>query len=160
MVGVAVTMGSEFTWSRAVVQNAGEGFRLNVDVVKDEFARGDSVLNLSLRYTQALITQITQTAVCNRLHHLDQQFCRRLLASLDRLPGNELTMTHDLIASCLGVWREGVTQAAIKLQRAGIIHYSRGRITVLDRAGLEAASCECYSVVKREYNRLLPNRSH
>jgi len=160
MVGVAVAMGSGRTWNRAVVQSAGEGFRLNSGVVKDEFSRGGPVLNLLLRHTQALITQITQTAVCNRLHCLDQQFCRRLLASLDRLSGDELIMTQDLIASILGVRREGVTQAAIKLQKAGIIHYSRGHITVLDRAGLEAASCECYSVVKREYDRLLAARSH
>jgi CRP-like cAMP-binding protein len=156
MAGVAVVMGSELTWSRAVVQSAGEGFRLDADVIKVEFARIGSVVNLLLRYIQALITQITQTAACNRLHRLDQQLCRRLLASLDRSSSDELTMTHDLIASSLGVRREGVTQAAIKLQRAGIIHYSRGHITVLDRAGLEAASCECYSVIKREYNRLLP----
>lgn len=156
MAGVAVVMGSELTWSRAVVQSAGEGFRLDAGVIKVEFARIGSVVNLLLRYIQALITQITQTAACNRLHRLDQQLCRRLLASLDRSSSDELTMTHDLIASSLGVRREGVTQAAIKLQRAGIIHYSRGHITVLDRAGLEAASCECYSVIKREYNRLLP----
>ena len=158
MVGVAVIMGSTVTWSRAVVQSAGAGFRLSSGVVKDELAQTGAVSNLLLRYTQALITQITQTAVCNRLHCLEQQLCRRLLVSLDRLSGDELSMTHDLIASSLGVRREGVTQVAIKLQKAGIIHYSRGHITVLDRAGLETLSCECYSVVKREYDRLLADR--
>lgn len=157
MVGVALVTGSDLTWCRALVQSAGEGFRLKCDVVKEDFARSGPVLNLLLRYTQALMMQITQTAVCNRLHCLDQQLCRQLLVNLDRLSGDALAMTHDLIASTLGVRREGVTQAAIKLQRAGIIHYSRGRITVLDRDGLERRSCECYSVVKREYYRLLPH---
>jgi CRP-like cAMP-binding protein len=158
MVGVAVVMGSHLTWSRALVQSAGEGFSLNCDVLKEELARSGPVLNLLLRYTQALITQITQTAACNRLHCLDQQLSRQLLVNLDRLSGDALTMTHDLIASTLGVRREGVTQAAIKLQKAGIIHYSRGRITVLDRHGLEMRSCECYSVVRKEYDRLLSPR--
>ncbi len=155
MVGVGAFMGSEHTWCRAVVQSAGEGFRLNSNVVKAEFSRTGPAFEVLLRYSQALMTQIMQTAVCNRLHCLKQQFCRRLLASLDRSSGDDLSMTHDLIASTLGVRREGVTQAAIQLQRDGIIRYSRGRITVLDRARLEAASCECYSVVKREYDRLL-----
>jgi hypothetical protein len=160
MVGVAVVMGSDLTWSRAVVQSAGEGFRLKSSVVKAELGRTVAVRNLLLRYIQALMTQITQIAVCNRLHCLDKQFSRRLLVSLDRLSSEELTMTHGLIASALGVRREGVTQAAVKLQKAGIISYSRGHIAVLDRPGLEAASCECYSVVKREYDRLLADRSH
>jgi hypothetical protein len=159
LVGVGAVMGSDHTWCRAVVQSAGEGFRLDSNMVKAEFARtGGAAFDVLLRYSQALMTQI-QTAVCNRLHCVKQQFCRRLLASLDRSSGDDLSMTHDLIATTLGVRREGVTQAAIKLQKAGIIRYSRGRITVLDRAGLEAASCECYSVVKREYDRLLAERS-
>ena len=160
IIGVAVVMGSDRTWSRAEVQSGGDGFRLNVRVMKDELARTGPVLSLLLRYTQALITQITQTAVCNRLHCLDQRLCRRLLVILDRWSSDELAMTHDLIANALGVRREGVTQAADKLRQAGIIHYSRGHIAVLDRAGLEAASCECYSVVKREYDRLLVDRWH
>jgi CRP-like cAMP-binding protein len=155
IVGVSLFMGGESTPSRAVVQSAGEGFRLSSDAIKDEFKRAP-VLHLLLRYTQALITQMSQTAVCNRHHSLDQQLCRWLLLSLDRLSGLELVMTQELIANMLGVRREGVTEGALKLQKAGLIRYSRGRITVLDRAGLEARSCECYAVVKKEYDRLLP----
>ena len=155
IVGVSLFMGGESTPSRAVVQSAGEGFRLTSAAIKEEFKRAP-VLHLLLRYTQALITQMAQTAVCNRHHSLDQQLCRWLLLSLDRLSGNELVMTQELIANMLGVRREGVTEAALKLQKSGLIRYSRGRITVLDRAGLEARSCECYAVVKKEYDRLLP----
>jgi CRP-like cAMP-binding protein len=156
MVGVALFMGGESTPSRAVVQSAGEGFRLRAQDMKDEFNRSGPVLHLLLRYTQALITQMAQTAVCNRHHSLDQQLCRWLLLSLDRLSGNELVMTQELIANMLGVRREGVTEGALKLQKAGLIRYVRGRITVLDRPGLERATCECYAVVKQEYDRLLP----
>jgi CRP-like cAMP-binding protein len=155
LVGVALFMGGETTPSRAVVQSAGLGLRMSSRVVKDEFKRS-AVLHLLLRYTQALITQISQTAVCNRHHSVDQQLCRWLLLSLDRLQGDELVMTQELIANMLGVRREGVTEAALKLQGAGLISYARGRIKVLDRKGLESRSCECYSVVKREYDRLLP----
>ena len=155
LVGVSLFMGGESTPSRAVVQSAGQGFRLASPTIKEEFSRAP-VLHLLLRYTQALITQMSQTAVCNRHHSLDQQLCRRLLLSLDRLPGNELVMTQELIANMLGVRREGVTEGATKLQKAGLIKYARGRITVLDRAGLERSTCECYDVVKREYDRLLP----
>ena len=157
IVGVSLFMGGESTPSRAVVQSAGEGFRLRAAAIKEEFKRAP-VLHLLLRYTQALITQMAQTAVCNRHHSLDQQLCRWLLLSLDRLMGYELVMTQELIANMLGVRREGVTEAALKLQKAGLIRYSRGRITVLDRTGLEALSCECYAVVKNEYDRLLPAR--
>jgi Mn-dependent DtxR family transcriptional regulator len=139
-----------------VVQSAGKGFRVRAAFMKEEFDRSHLVLHLLLRYTQALITQMAQTAVCNRHHSLDEQLCRWLLLSLDRLPGNELVMTQELIANMLGVRREGVTEAALKLQRAGLIRYARGRITVLDRKGLERRSCECYLVVKDEYDRLLP----
>jgi len=156
MVGVALFMGGESTPSRAVVQSAGEGYRLKAQDMKDEFNRSGPVLHLLLRYTQALITQMAQTAVCNRHHTLDQQLCRWLLLSLDRLSGNELVMTQELIANMLGVRREGVTEGALKLQNAGLIRYVRGRITVLDRPGLERATCECYAVVKQEYDRLLP----
>ena len=155
IVGISLFMGGESTPSRAVVQSAGEGFRLPARVIKEEFNR-TPVLHLLLRYTQALITQMAQTAVCNRHHSLDQQLCRWLLLSLDRLPGNELVMTQELIANMLGVRREGVTEAALKLQHAGLIRYARGRIAVLDRAGLEKRTCECYGVVKSEYDRLLP----
>ena len=158
LVGVSLFMGGESTPSRAVVQSAGEGFRLTAKNMKDEFNRAGPVLHLLLRYTQALITQMSQTAVCNRHHSLDQQLCRWLLLSLDRLQGNELAMTQELIANMLGVRREGVTEGAIKLQDAGLIKYSRGRISVLDRAGLEKRSCECYAVVKKEYDRLLPHQ--
>jgi CRP-like cAMP-binding protein len=157
IVGVSIFMGGESTPSRAVVQSAGHGFRLQADTMKHEFDRAGPVLHLFLRYTQALITQMAQTAVCNRHHTLDQQLCRWLLLSLDRLRGNELVMTQELIANMLGVRREGVTEGALKLQHAGLIRYARGHITVLDRKGLEKRSCECYAVVKKEYDRLLPN---
>jgi CRP-like cAMP-binding protein len=149
-------MGGETTPSRAVVQSAGYGFRLKAQVLKDEFGRFGPMLHLLLRYTQALITQMSQTAVCNRHHSVDQQLCRWLLLSLDRLPTNHLTMTQELIANMLGVRREGVTEAAGKLQQHGVIEYSRGNITVLDRPKLEKLSCECYAVVKKETDRLLP----
>ncbi len=157
IVGISLFMGGESTPSRAVVQSAGKGFRLNAKQIQDHFKRAP-VMHLMLRYTQALITQMAQTAVCNRHHTLDQQLCRWLLLSLDRLSGNELVMTQELIANMLGVRREGVTESATKLQKAGLIQYSRGRIAVLDRAGLEQRSCECYEVVKKEYDRLLPER--
>ena len=157
LVGVSLFMGGDSTPSRAVVQSAGRGFRLKSKVLKTEFALGGAVMHLLLRYTQALITQMAQTAVCNRHHTLDQQLCRWLLLSLDRLPGSELRMTQELIANMLGVRREGVTEAALKLQDAGLIRYARGRITVLDRRKVEKRSCECYAVVKTEYDRLLPD---
>ncbi|WP_207884738.1 Crp/Fnr family transcriptional regulator [Pseudomonas sp. 30_B] len=156
LIGVAVFMGGESTPSRAIVQSAGSVFRLSGQRIKDEFNRHGEMLQLMLRYTQALITQMSQTAVCNRHHSIDQQLCRWLLLSLDRLPSNQLTMTQELIANMLGVRREGVTEAAGKLQKLGVIEYSRGRITVLDRARLEELSCECYAVVKKETDRLLP----
>jgi CRP-like cAMP-binding protein len=159
MVGISLFMGGESTPSRAVVQSAGEGYRLKASALKREFARGGQLQHLALRFTQALITQMSQTAVCNRHHSLDQQLCRWLLLSMDRLPGNQLSMTQELISDMLGVRREGVTQAARKLQEKGIITYARGHITVLDRPQLEARVCECYSVVKREYDRLLPESS-
>nr|WP_235566368.1 Crp/Fnr family transcriptional regulator [Methylibium sp. Root1272] len=158
IVGVSLFMGGGSTPSRAVVQSAGLGYRLAADVMKQEFNRAGPVLHLLLRYTQALITQMAQTAVCNRHHSLDRQLCRWLLLSLDRLQGNQLSMTQELIANMLGVRREGVTEAALKLQKAGLIRYARGRITVLDRPGLEQRTCECYAVVKKEYDRLLPDR--
>ena len=158
LVGISLFMGGGSTPSRAVVQSAGDGFRMPAQDIKKEFKR-TAVLHLLLRYTQALITQMSQTAVCNRHHSLDQQLCRWLLLSLDRLQGNELVMTQELIANMLGVRREGVTEGALKLQAAGFIKYSRGRITVLDRRGLEQRTCECYEVVKREYDRLLPART-
>ncbi len=155
ILGISLFMGGNTTPSRAVVQSAGHGFRLKAELMKDEFGRFGSTMHLLLRYTQALITQMAQTAVCNRHHSIDQQLCRWLLLSLDRLSSNELSMTQELIANMLGVRREGVTEAAGKLQDAGLIHYSRGRITVLDRPGLEARACECYQVVKNESDRLL-----
>jgi len=158
VVGIALFMGGETTPSRAVVQSAGQGYRLRASAIKEEFNRSGPVMHLLLRYTQALITQMAQTAVCNRHHSLDQQLCRWLLLSLDRLNGNELAMTQELIANMLGVRREGVTEAVLKLQRLGLIRYARGHITVLDRAALEARVCECYAVVKKEYDRLLPHR--
>ncbi|WP_298620513.1 Crp/Fnr family transcriptional regulator [uncultured Zoogloea sp.] len=158
IVGISLFMGGETTPSRAVVQSAGRGLRLRAPAIKDEFNRSGPMMHLLLRYTQALITQMAQTAVCNRHHSLDQQLCRWLLLSLDRLSGNELVMTQELIANMLGVRREGVTEAALKLQAAGLIRYARGHITVLDRAGLEARTCECYAVVRKEYDRLLPSR--
>ena len=156
IVGISLFMGGDSTPSRALVQSAGRGFRLAAHLMKAEFNRAGPVMHVLLRYTQALITQMAQTAVCNRHHSLDQQLCRWLLLSLDRLPGNELVMTQELIANMLGVRREGVTEGARKLQEAGLIRYARGRITVLNRKGLEKRSCECYSVVKKEYDRLLP----
>lgn len=158
IVGISLFMGGESTPSRAVVQSAGWGFRLRAQIIKDEFNRSGPVMHLLLRYTQALITQMAQTAVCNRHHSLDQQLCRWLLLSLDRLKSSELVMTQELIANMLGVRREGVTEAALKLQTAGLIRYTRGRISVLDRPGLEARTCECYAVVKKEYDRLLPDQ--
>ena len=156
IVGISLFMGGESTTSRAVVQSAGHGFRLKAQVIKEEFNRAP-VLHLLLRYTQALITQMAQTAVCNRHHSLDQQLCRWLLLSLDRLQGNDLVMTQELIGNMLGVRRESVTEGALKLQRADLISYERGHISVLDRQGLERRSCECYAVVKKEYDRLLPD---
>ena len=156
IVGISLFMGGGSTPSRAVVQSAGRGLRLKAQMMKDEFNKNGPVLHLLLRYTQALITQMSQTAVCNRHHSLDQQLCRWLLLSLDRLQGDELVMTQELIANMLGVRRGGVTEAALRLQEAGLIRYARGHITVLDRAGLERRTCECYSVVKKEYDRLLP----
>jgi CRP-like cAMP-binding protein len=156
VVGVSLFMGGETTPSRAVVQSAGYAYRLEGAVLKAEFNRAGALQHLLLRYTQALLTQMAQTAVCNRHHSLDQQLCRWLLLSLDRLPSNELIMTQVLIANMLGVRREGVTEAAVKLQQAGLIHYSRGHIVVLDRPGIEARTCECYAVVKTETERLLP----
>src|SRR6266446_2261482 len=148
LVGISLFMGGETTPSRAVVQSAGNGYRLNAFVLKREFAMGGAFQYLALRFTQALITQMTQTAVCNRHHLVEQQLCRSLLSSLDRLTSNELSMTQELIANMLGVRREGVVAAARNLQRSGIIEYSRGHITVLDRSRLEAHVCECYAVVK------------
>jgi CRP-like cAMP-binding protein len=156
LVGIALFMGGETTPSRAVVQSAGEGYRLSASVLKKEFERGGPLQHLLLRYTQALITQMTQTAVCNRHHAVDQQLCRWLLLSVDRLASNRLVMTQELIANMLGVRREGVTEAAGKLQAEGLIEYSRGKITIIDRPRLEARVCECYAVVKKEYDRLLP----
>ena len=155
VVGFALFLGGETTSGRAVVQSSGFAYRLRRSFLQVEFERGGPLQQLLLRYTQALITQMSQTAVCNRHHGVDQQLCRWLLLSLDRLPSSELTMTQELIANMLGVRREGVTAAAGKLQAEGLIHYSRGKITVLDRGKLEARVCECYGVVKREYDRLL-----
>jgi CRP-like cAMP-binding protein len=156
IVGISLFMGGESTPSRAVVQSAGKGMRLKANVLMREFNRAGPMLHLLLRYTQALITQMAQTAVCNRHHSLDQQLCRWLLLSLDRLNSNQLIMTQELIANMLGVRREGVTEAAGNLHAAGLIDYRRGRITVLDRPGMERRTCECYAVVKKEYARLLP----
>ena len=159
LVGIALFMGGESTPSRAVVQSAGYGYRLKAAVLQKEFKQGGQMQYLALRYTQALITQMAQTAVCNRHHSVEQQLCRWLLLSLDRLPSNELTMTQELIANMLGVRREGVTEAAGNLQKDGLIHYSRGKITVMNRPKLEQRVCECYAVVKREFDRLLPHRA-
>jgi CRP-like cAMP-binding protein len=156
LVGIALFMGGETTPSRAVVQSAGHAYRLPSKHLKREFECGGPLQHLLLRYTQALITQMSQTAVCNRHHSIDQQLCRWLLLSLDRLSSDELSMTQELIANMLGVRREGVTEAAGKLQDAGLIRYRRGKITVLDRPGLENRCCECYQVVKAEFDRLLP----
>jgi CRP-like cAMP-binding protein len=157
MVGVAVFMGGDTMPNHAVVRSAGMAYRLGGPLLQHEFRRAGALQHLLLRYTLALLTQMAQTAVCNRHHSVDQQLCRWLLLSLDRLPANELSMTQELIANMLGVRREGVTEAAGKLQSAGLIHYNRGRITVLDRPGLEARVCECYEVVRQEFRRLLPD---
>ncbi|MDD2686761.1 MAG: Crp/Fnr family transcriptional regulator [Gallionella sp.] len=157
VVGISVFMGGESATSRAVVQSEGHGYRLKARILKREFALGGQLQRLALRFTQALISQMSQTAVCNRHHSLDQQLCRWLLLSLDRLPGNELVMTQELIANMLGVRREGVTEAAGNLQRDGLITYKRGHITVTNREKMEKRVCECYAVVKNEYDRLLPN---
>jgi CRP-like cAMP-binding protein len=156
VVGVSIFMGGETTPSRAVVQSAGTAYRLPAALIQEEFRRGGTMQHLMLRYTQSLITQMAQTAVCNRHHSVDQQLCRWLLLSIDRLPHPEITMTQELIANMLGVRREGVTEAAGKLQKAGVISYRRGHIKVLDRPLLEHMSCECYAVVRRETERLLP----
>ena len=157
LVGISLFMGGGTTPSRAVVQSAGHGYRVNGAVLRKLFESSGDAQHLLLRFTQALITQMTQTAVCNRHHAVDQQLCRWLLLMLDRLSSNRVLMTQELIANMLGVRREGVTEAAGKLQSRGLIEYRRGRITVLDRPGLEARVCECYAVVKREYDRLLPS---
>jgi len=157
IVGIALFMGGDTMPNRAVVQSAGDAWRLPGHLLKHEFNRGGELQHLLLRYTLAMLTQMAQTAVCNRHHSVDQQLCRWLLLSLDRLPSNELSMTQELIANMLGVRREGVTEAARSLQDAGLISYSRGRITVLDRPGLEQRVCECYGVVQKEFSRLLPD---
>lgn len=159
VVGVALFMGGDATPSRAVVRSAGHGFRLSARIIQSDFHRAP-VLQLLLRYTQALITQMAQTSICNRYHSLDQQLCRWLLLSLDRVDGDEVLMTQELIANMLGVRREGVTESASNLQKLGLIRYARGRISVLDRPGLERRACECYAVVKKEYDRLLPVTLH
>ncbi|MRD48563.1 Crp/Fnr family transcriptional regulator [Caenimonas koreensis] len=155
IVGIAVFMGGETMPSRAVVRSAGHAYRLKVKLLQKEFNRGGASMRLLLRYTQSLITQMTQTAVCNRHHCVEQQLCRALLVSLDRMSGTSLSMTQELIATMLGVRREGVTEAAGHLQRQGLIRYSRGHIDVLDREGLEKSVCECYAVVKHEFDRLM-----
>ncbi len=159
LVGIALLMGGDSTTSRAIVQSGGFAYRLPSQRIKDEFARHGDMLRLALRYTQCLITQMAQTAACNRHHSIDQQLCRWLLLSLDRLPDNRLTMTQELIANMLGVRREGVTEAAGRLMRLNAIEYRRGHITVLDRPLLERLSCECYAVVRREIDRILPSPS-
>jgi CRP-like cAMP-binding protein len=158
IVGIFLFMGGDSTSSRALVQSAGGGYRLTAQLMKEEFNRGGPVLHLFLRYTQALITQMVQTAACNRHHSLDQQLCRWLLLSLDRLEGTDMVMTQALIAHMLGVPLKGATEGALKLQTAGLIEYAQGRIQILDRDGLEKRTCECYAVVKKEYARLLPDR--
>ncbi len=158
IVGISLFMGGGTTPSRGVVQSAGNAFRLKAQAIKEEFNRSGPVMHLLLRYTQALITQMAQTAVCNRHHTLEQQLCRWLLLSIDRLQGNELVMTQELIANMLGVRREGVTEGALKLQKLGLIRYARGHIVILDRPGLEKLTCECYDVVRKEYGRLLPDK--
>jgi CRP-like cAMP-binding protein len=156
MLGIALFMGGENTPYRAIVRSAGYGFRHKAQLLKDEFDRGGPLMHILLRYTQALITQMAQAGVCNRHHSIYQQLCRCLLSSMDRLSSNKVTMTHELIAHILGVRRESVTAAAGRLQNAGLIHNDRGKITVLDRRGLEARACECYQVVKKGFDRLLP----
>ncbi len=156
IVGIALFLGSDTTLTRAIVRNGGHAYRLKGQLLQEEFSRAGALQHLLLRYTQALLTQMAQTAVCNRHHGIEQQLCRWLLLSLDRLPSNELRLTQDLIANMLGVRRESVVAVAGRLQSAGLIHYSRGRITVLDRQGLEARACECYEVIRKEYRRLLP----
>ena len=158
ILGIALFMGGDSTPSSAVVQTAGHAYRLKAATLKSEFGRAGLMQRLLLRYTQALVTQMCQTAACNRHHSIEQQLCRWLLATLDRLPSNELVMTQQLVASALGVRREGITEAAGDLQRAGLIRYRRGHIAVLGRAGLEERACECYAVVKKEYARLLPEK--
>ena len=160
ILGIALFMGGDTTPSSAVVQTAGHGYRLPAKVLKQEFARGGEVQRLLLRYTQALVTQMFQTAACNRHHSIEQQLCRWLLLTMDRLPSNELVMTQELIANALGVRREGITEAAGNLQRGGLIRYRRGHISVLQRSGLESGSCECYGVVRKELNRLLTDVRH
>ena len=160
VVGIALFMGGDTTPSSAVVKTAGHAYRLERKLLKQEFDRSGFLQRLLLRYTQALITQMTQTAACNRHHSVEQQLCRWLLSTLDRLPSNELIITQDLVASMLGVRREGITEAAGKLQHAGFIRYRRGHIAVLDRAGLETRTCECYAVVRNELNRLLSDVQH
>jgi len=155
VLGISIFMGGNTTPSRATVQTGGYGYRLKGQLMMEEFNRAGPMMRLMLRYTQALMTQMSQTAVCNRHHSVEQQLCRWLLLTLDRLPSNELTMTQELVASMLGVRREGITEIAGNLQRAGLISYRRGHITVLDRLGLESRSCECYNVVKKEFHRLL-----
>ena len=156
IVGISLFMGGETTPGRAVVQSAGHAYRLKGQLLKDEFYRAGPMNRLLLRYTQSLLTQIAQTVVCSRHHSLDQQFCRWLLLTLDRLPSNELVMTQELIANMLGVRRQGVAEAAARMERAGLITYNRGHIRVIDRTGLEARACECYAVVRKESDRLLP----
>ena len=160
VVGIALFMGGETTPSSAMVQTAGYAYRLAGHVLKQQFNRAGVLQRLLLRYTQALMTQMSQMVACNRHHSVEQQLCRWLLLTLDRVPSNELVMTQELVASMLGVRREGITEAAGKLQHAGIIHYRRGHIEVLDRSGLEARTCECYAVVKKELSRLLPDTLH
>ncbi len=160
VIGISLFMGGNTTPSRATVQTGGYGYRLQGQLMMEEFNRAGPMMRLMLRYTQALITQMSQTAVCNRHHSMEQQLCRWLLLTLDRLPSNELTMTQELIACMLGVRREGITEAAGNLQHAGLISYRRGHITVLDRSGLETLTCECYQVVKKEFNRLLKDVSN
>ena len=155
ILGISLFMGGDTTPSSAVVQTAGHGYRLQAKLLKEEFSRGGLVQRLLLRYTQALVTQMFQTAACNRHHSIEQQLCRWLLLTLDRLPSNDLIVTQELVASTLGVRREGITEAAGKLQRAGFIRYRRGHISVLERSGLETHACECYAVVKKEFARLL-----
>jgi CRP-like cAMP-binding protein len=156
LLGVSLLLGGQTTPNQAVVQSAGHAYRIRADVIKHEFEQGGPLQHLLLLYTQALIAQMAQTAVCNRHHSLDQQLCRWLLLSLDRLRSGDLTMTQELIANMLGVRRQGVAEAAGNLQKAGLINYHRGHISVLDRPGLERRVCECYAVVKHEYDRLLP----